>query len=322
MSGNKGRKRLLLIDGNNYLNRAFYATPRLTSPSGEPTNAVKGFINILIADLNSLRPSHVCITFDKGGKPNWRKSIYPEYKANRKSVFDKKDKKSLEKVKAIKDMKAQMLPLKQLIRAMGFRVLNKSGVEADDLMGTLAKYYEAKGFEVIIGSNDKDMAQLVGGDIRLLKPTRELHGQIEVFREFGVRPSQIVDYLSLLGDSVDNIVGLRGVGAVKARELLGEYGSIAKIIKNNKKLKPAMMKAFASAGDQMKLNRRLITLKTDESHKVKTSQLVYPCVDTYNAKRVTRLCKEMGLKQTLNQIQGLVAKWTTPSKKSKSEKLW
>src|SRR5690606_31661842 len=95
------------IDGNNYLARAYYATPKLSSPTGEPTNAVRGFINILLADLLKLRPTHVGITFDKGGKPNWRKSVYPEYKANRRAVFDKTDKKSLEKRRKIEEMKAQ-----------------------------------------------------------------------------------------------------------------------------------------------------------------------------------------------------------------------
>lgn len=322
MSAKNDRKVLFLVDGNNYIGRAFHATPKLTGPDGQPTNAVKGFMNILMADIAKIRPTHIGIMFDKGGKPNWRKDIYPEYKANRQDIFSKKDKKSREAVKRIQEMRAQMAPIKELVRAMGFRVINKAGEEADDLMGTIAVQYVAKGFSVIISSNDKDMCQLVGGDIRVMKPTRELLGQVEVFRDYGVRPTQIVDYLCMLGDTVDNVPGLRGVGKATASALLGEYGTIEKIVANKAKLKPAMQKTFATCKKQMLLNRKLITLKLDVPHKVKTSQLAYPPIESYDSKRVKRLCKEMGLKQTLTQIEGLVSKWTTPTKKSKPGGLW
>lgn len=313
--------RLLLIDGNNYTARAYHATPRLTDADGNPTNAIKGFLNILLADIYKLKPTHIGITFDKKGKQNWRCGIYPEYKANRKSVFKKKDKRSIEAAKKITEMRAQIEPIKELLRAMGFRVINKAGVEADDLIGTLTKQYAARGFEVIIASSDKDLCQLVGDDVRVMKPSRELYGQSEVFREYGVRPTQIVEYLSMLGDGVDNVPGLAGVGPATARKLLGEYGNIKKIIKNHKSFTPALQKIFATASDQLKLNKKLITLNCDESHRVTVEQLVYPPVEAHDAKRVKKLCKKHGLTKTHVQIEGVVRTWK-PTKKSPSKSLW
>lgn len=321
----KRQPRLLLIDGNNYAARAYHATPRLTDSEGNPTNAIKGFLSILMADLYKLRPTHVGITFDKKGKQNWRCEIHPEYKANRQSVFQKKDKRSREAVKKIKEMRAQIEPIKELLRAMGFRVINKAGVEADDLMGTLAVQYAAKGFEVIVSSSDKDLCQLVKDDVRIMKPSRELYGQAEVFREYGVRPAQIVEYLSMLGDKVDNVPGLMGVGPATARQLLGDYGSIKKILKNVDQLKPAQKKIFSTAKAQLKLNVKLITLKLDEKHKVRTEQLVYPPIEAHDAKRVQRLCKQHGLKATYTQLQGIVRSWnSTSTKKQKpsTKGLW
>lgn len=319
----KRQPRLLLIDGNNYTARAYHATGRMTDSEGNPTNAIKGFLSIFLADLYKLRPTHVGITFDKKGKQNWRCDIHPEYKANRAEVFKKKDKKSLEAVKKIRECRAQIEPIKELLRAMGFRVINKAGVEADDLMGTLAVQYAAKGFEVIVSSSDKDLCQLVGGDIRIMKPSRELFGQREVFDTYGVLPNQIVEYLAMLGDSVDNVPGLRGVGPATARQLLGDYGTIKKILKNRKNLKPAQQKIFATASDQLKLNVKLITLKLDEKHKVRTDQLAYPPIENHDAARVKKLCRKHGLKATHTQIEGIVRTWnSTPTKKAPTKGLW
>lgn len=271
-------------------------------------------MNILLADFAKLRPTHVGIVFDKGGKVNWRKEIYPEYKANRRPDIDtlppEKRKAAREKLKQYLEMKGQIDPLKELLRSMGFRLINKAGVEADDLMGTLAREYSALGFEVVMCSNDKDMAQLVDGQIKMMNGQREILGPNEVFKKFGVRPTQIVDYLSLLGDTADNIIGLRGVGEKKAAQLLSDFGSIKSIIERCDELTPALCASFKGAKKAMKLNRQLITLRLDEPHKVKIEQLVYPPVDTYDTKDVGRICKELGLTQTHKQIQGMVNQWS------------
>lgn len=312
-STKSGRKLLLIIDGNNYLNRAYHATPKMKSRSGVPTNAVKGFLNILMADLMKLRPSHVVVTFDKGGKPNWRCKIYPPYKQNRRDLFDKKDKKSIERVKSILECRAQHAPLKKLLKAMGIRTVARAGVDADDMMGTLARQYADKGFEVIICSNDKDMCQLVDGNIRVMNAKRVLMGQVEVIREYGVRPSQIVDYLTMMGDSVDNIEGLSGCGAKTAAKLLGEYKSLSNVIKNRDELTPALSAEVKKKRKVMKITRQVVMLNLEERHKVKTSQLVWPN-EAYDEKKVKAICDELDLKHTLKHIQSCLAKWTEPAK--------
>lgn len=323
MSSTKGsqRKLLLIIDGNNYLNRAYHATPKLKSRSGVPTNAVKGFINILIADLTRLRPSHVVVTFDKGGKPNWRREIYPAYKQNRRDIFSKTDKKSKERAKSILECRAQHEPLKKLLKAMGIRTVARAGVDADDMMGTLAKQYSDKGFEVIICSNDKDMAQMVGGNIRIMNPKRELLGQVEVIREYGVRPSQIVDYLTMMGDSVDNIEGLSGCGSKTAAKLLGEYKSLSNVIKNRHELTPALKAEVTKKRKVLKITRQIVMLNLEERHKVKTRQLVWPN-EAYDPKKVKAVCKELDLNHTLKQVEGCVSKWNEPTKKSPPKRHW
>lgn len=307
------RKLLLIIDGNNYLNRAYFATPKMKSKSGVPTNAVKGFLNILMADVMKLRPSHIVVTFDKGGKPNWRLKIYPKYKQNRRDIFDKKDKKSKEKVESILECRAQHAPLKKLLKAMGIRTVARAGVDADDMMGTLARQYADMGFEVIICSNDKDMAQMVDGDIRIMNAKRVLLGQVEVIREYGVRPSQIVDYLTMMGDSVDNIEGLAGCGAKTAAKLLDKYKSLSNVIKNRDELTPALRAEVKKKRKVMKSTRQIVMLNLEEKHKVETSQLVWPN-EAYDEKKVKAVCNELGLKHTLDHIQSCVAKWTEPAK--------
>lgn len=318
-------KRLFLIDGNYYLNRAYYATSPMTAPNGEPTNAIRGFLNILMADLAKIKPTHFCIVFDKGGKPNWRCEHYPRYKQNRQSIHKKTDKKSLERRRQMAEMKSQIPNLKAILKSLGFRTVNKAGVEGDDLLATLATEYAAKGWEIIIGTKDKDIMQLVGGDIRVMRPDRKLYGQLEVFKEFGVKPNQIIDYLALVGDSVDNIEGVKGCGPKTARLLLEEFDSLSSIVKNRKKLKPAMSKAIKNAKDYLKVARKIIRLKTDETHKVKTSQLVFPN-EAYDEARLKKLCKKLGLKHTFNQLENCRRQWTAESKtsgpKSKAAKLW
>ena len=315
-----GRKLLLVIDGNNYLARAYHATPKMKSKDGVPTNAVKGFLNILVADLTKLRPSHVLVTFDKGGKPNWRRKIYPAYKQNRRDIFDKKDKKSKEKIKAILECRAQHEPLKRLLKAMGIRTLSRSGADADDLMGTIARQYADKGFEVIISTSDKDMAQMVDGDIRIMNPKRELLGQVEIIRAFGVRPSQIVDYLTMMGDKVDNIEGLEGCGSKTSAKLLGEYKSLANVIKNRDELTPALRKEVTKKRKVLKITRKVVMLNLEEPHKVKTKQLVWPN-EAFDKSGVKSVCKELDLKFTQRQILNTVDTWNEP-KKSAPKRHW
>lgn len=311
-------QKLILIDGNNYLNRAYHATPKLKSRDGTPTNAIKGFLNILMADLIRLRPTHVGVVFDKGGKPNWRCEVYPKYKQNRQEWKAKKDKKTKERLRQLAEMHGQCPDLRKLLKRMGFRIIRKTGVEADDLMGTLAKEYADRGWEVIMCTNDKDMMQLCGGNIRVMTPDRTLMGPTEVYHKFGVRPSQIVDYLCLLGDKVDNITGVMGCGPATARSLLEDYGSLKAIIKNRKELKPALMKSVSASREDLKITPKIIRLPCDEKHKVTDEDLVFPH-PTYDRERVKAFCERLDLTQTYKLISQNYKQWTS-SPPSKSRK--
>lgn len=249
---------VLLVDGNNIANRAYYAVdPRLTAPDGTPTNAVKGFFNILYSDIKKTGVTHVGIVFDKGGC-DFRTSIYPEYKGNR--VNDaKKD-----------SIRAQMQIIKRLLKAAGFAVLSKQGVEADDIIGSCTKSL-VEVANLIISTNDKDFAQLLAlsereNSIGLLWPKLDYVGyRDQVVARYGVPPESIVDWLCLMSDDVDNIKGVYKCGEKTAAKLLLEHGDLATLKKNFRngvKIGAAgLTKNFEEAFDRLTLNKRLITIR-------------------------------------------------------------
>lgn len=280
--------RILLVDGNNYVNRGYFAVPALNSRSGFPTNAIKGSLNIILSDINVLKPDGVVVAFDKSRHNTWRRKLYLEYKSNR----DGKDGK-------VQDLYPQFKPIKKLIKALGIRTVSIDGEEADDIIATLACQYAQENHQVIISSNDKDFAQLVGSNIKLLdSKTRKTFGEQGVVEKFGVRPSQIVEYLMLLGDSVDNIPGVYKCGPKTASKLLNEYKTLKNILKNLDKLTPALRTNIENAKPKFKLTRTLLTLKKDVEHTVKRFQLREPDVN-----RIDSLCEKLDLVETRRQIR-------------------
>ncbi|RMG54787.1 MAG: DNA polymerase I, partial [Gammaproteobacteria bacterium] len=209
-------KPLVLVDGSSYLYRAFHALPPLTNSRGEPTGAVYGVANMLRRLLKDYDTDEVVVVFDAKG-PTFRDEMFPEYKATRPPMPD--------------ELVAQIEPLHELVRAMGFPVLVVDGVEADDVIGTLAEQARAQGRPVVISTGDKDMAQLVGDGVTLVNTmtgtTLDREGVIE---KFGVAPEQIVDYLALIGDKVDNVPGIPGVGPKTAAKWLQKYGTLENLI--------------------------------------------------------------------------------------------
>ena len=197
---------LVLVDGSSYLYRAFHAMPPLTTSKGLPTGAVKGVLNMLRSLRKQYPQSPFAVVFDaKGG--TFRDEMYADYKANRPSMPD--------------DMRVQIEPLHASVRAMGFPLLCVEGVEADDVIGTLARSSAAADRPVVISTGDKDMAQLVDGHITLVNTMNETSMDVEgVKAKFGVAPEQIIDLLALMGDSSDNIPGVKGVGEKTAVALL------------------------------------------------------------------------------------------------------
>jgi DNA polymerase-1 len=205
---------LLLFDGHAYAYRAHFAIKRLSSPSGEPTNAIYGFIKMLAKASARLVPTHAAVVWD-GGLAVERMELLPAYKAQRAPMPD--------------DLDKQMGGMVEYLAASRIASIEQAGVEADDLIGVLARRGEAAGMQVVVASSDKDFMQLVGPRVGLLNPndkSESVWTDQDVRNKSGVEPAQIVDWLSLMGDAVDNIPGVRGVGGKTAAALLQQFGSV------------------------------------------------------------------------------------------------
>jgi DNA polymerase-1 len=240
---------LILVDGSSYLFRAYHALPRLTNSKGEATGALMGVLNMLRKLIEDYRPRYMAVVFDASGK-TFRDDIYAEYKANRPPMPG--------------DLREQIEPLYETIRAMGLPLLVVPRVEADDVIGTLAVQAAAAGMDTLISTGDKDMAQLVDDRITLINTmTETLLDREGVINKFGVPPERIVDYLSLIGDSVDNIPGVPKCGPKTAVKWIGEYGSLEGIIESSAEIKGKVGESLRSGIDQLPLSRRLATIKLD-----------------------------------------------------------
>ncbi|MCI0733977.1 MAG: DNA polymerase I [Methylococcaceae bacterium] len=240
---------VVLVDGSSFLFRAFHALPPLTNSKGHPTGAILGVANMLRKMLDTYPTPHFIVVFDAPGK-TFRDDLYPEYKANRPPLAE--------------DLRAQIAPLHELIRAMGIPLVLVEGVEADDVIGTLTKTATASGHSVIISTGDKDMAQLVNDSVILensMSATR-LDAQ-GVLDKFGVRPDQIIDYLALVGDSVDNIPGVPNVGPKTAAKWLNQFESIDGLIGRAEEIKGKVGENLRACLDRLPLSRTLTTIKCD-----------------------------------------------------------
>jgi 5''-3'' exonuclease (including N-terminal domain of PolI) len=240
--------KLILIDGSSYLYRAFHALPPLSNAQGEPTGALFGVVNMLRATLKA-KPDYLAFVSDASG-PTFRDELYEHYKANRPPMPD--------------DLRAQIEPMLAIVGALGFPILRVGGVEADDVIGTLAVQAQRAGIEVEISTGDKDMAQLVGPGVTLVNTmtstTMDRNGVIE---KFGVPPERIVDYLTLVGDTVDNVPGVPKCGPKTAAKWLAEYDSLDGVIANADKIGGKIGESLRAALPQLPLSRELVTIKTD-----------------------------------------------------------
>jgi len=240
---------LYLVDGSSYLYRAFHALPPLTNSAGEPTGALLGVANMLRRLVNTYQPGHVAVVFDARGK-TFRHQIYPEYKANRPSMPD--------------ELAAQVEPLHELVRAMGLPLLQVPEVEADDVIGTLARQARAAGMRCLISTGDKDLAQLVDGGVMLedtMKDQRLDRAGVE--DKFGVPPERFADYLALVGDTSDNIPGVRGVGPKTAAKWLQQYGDLDNLIEHAGEVKGKAGENLRAGLEQLRLSRELVAIRTD-----------------------------------------------------------
>lgn len=246
----------VLVDGSSYLYRAFFSPPHLTNSAGEATGAVYGVVNMLKSLMRQFNPSHIVVVFDAKGK-TFRDDMYSEYKANRPSMPD--------------DLRIQIEPLHAVIKAMGLPILIVDGVEADDVIGTLSKKASEKGIKTLISTGDKDMAQLVDEHTLLINTMTDTVMDVDgVNEKFGIPPELIIDYLALMGDKVDNIPGVPGVGEKTALAMLQGIGSMDSIYDNLEKLAPlgfrgskTMAKKMADNEEMARLSYKLATIKLD-----------------------------------------------------------
>jgi DNA polymerase-1 len=244
--------RLLIIDGHAYAYRAFHAIRDLRSPSGQPTNAIYGFVKMLAKMRAAVEPTHLIVVWD-GGLSAERTAVLPEYKAQRPPMPD--------------DLRPQFDEIAGYLQAAGVASFCRAGVEADDYIACLARRASDAGMTVVIASSDKDFMQLVSARIGLLNPgdkSGAVWADERVRAKTGVKPSQIVDWLSLMGDAVDNIPGVPGVGPKTAAEWLKQFGSVAGLYERLDEVKSEKMRAaLRAAADVVWRNRELVRLRDD-----------------------------------------------------------
>ena len=257
--------KLLLIDGSSYLYRAFHALPPLTNAHGEPTGALFGVVNMLRATLKA-KPDYLAFVSDAPG-PTFRDALYDQYKANRPPMPD--------------DLRSQVEPMLAIVGALGFPILRVPSVEADDVIGTLAVQAQALGIEVLISTGDKDMAQLVNPHVTLINTmSNTVMDSAGVMEKFGVRPEQIIDFLALTGDTVDNVPGVPKCGPKTAAKWLAEYTTLGGVIANADKIGGKIGESLRAALPQLPLSRELVTIKTDVALELGPTDLAQREADT------------------------------------------
>ena len=283
---------LVLVDGSSYLYRAFHAFPPLTNSAGEPTGAMYGVLNMLKSLISQVQPSHIAVVFDAKGK-TFRDEMFEQYKSHRPPMPD--------------DLRKQIQPLHDIIRALGIPLLVIEGVEADDVIGTLAVAASKANQKVLISTGDKDMAQLVDDNIMLINTMNNtLLDREAVIEKYGIPPELIIDYLALMGDSADNIPGVAGVGEKTALGLLQGIGSMAEIYANLNKVAELPIRGAKKLGDKLlaekemaDLSYRLATIKTDVDLDITPEQLT---LGASNNDQLTEYFGRYEFKRWLNEV--------------------
>jgi DNA polymerase-1 len=277
-----GKTLALLIDGHGLAFRAFYALPELNAPDGTPTNAIVGFLNMFQKILEEWTPSHVGIIFDAKG-PTFRHEVYAAYKEGRTPTPP--------------DFSRQLPFLKSILHASGYCVTALEGIEADDILAGTALRAASEGAEVLLVSADKDILQVLGNRIRVLRPKKGVSSfalfDEELFlREYGFSPDAMRDYLAMVGDAVDNVPGIPGVGDKTARKLLGQYGSLENIYSSLSELSPALKGRFLEHQDTAWRSRDLVTLSVKEA--LTLEELLPRSADE---KELRDLCSRLGMER-------------------------
>jgi DNA polymerase-1 len=241
---------LVLVDGSNYVYRAYYAIRELSNSKGFPTNAIYGFTNMLVKLLRDMKPDYIAVAFDLKG-PTFRHEAYESYKATRKATPD--------------TLIPQISYIKDIVRGFSIPIMEQQGIEADDIIGTLARTYANRGLRVVLVSGDKDLMQLITDDIIMVDTMKEkTYDRDAVKARFGVGPEKVVEILGLMGDASDNIPGVPGIGPKTAQRLIEEYGTIEEALNNTGKIRNVKTReALEGFAEQARMSRELATIKTD-----------------------------------------------------------
>ncbi|HXX48196.1 MAG TPA: DNA polymerase I, partial [Myxococcota bacterium] len=280
-------KKLLLVDASSSIYRAFFALPALASSAGVPTNAILGFTTMLQKLLRESAPDYVAIVWDAAGAKNRRKQLFAAYKATRDAAPD--------------DLRRQLPWIRHIVEAYGLATVEYPGEEADDVIATLVRAAERAGVEVEIASTDKDLLQLVSEHVNVVDTMRDRRfGPAEVEERFGVPPAQLLDLRALVGDSSDNIPGVRGIGEKGAAELLRSHGSLDKLLENPDAIAAKRAREALRAGaDDARLSRELSRLREDLPVPFELEKLSVPLPD---AARLAELFRELELRRLLEQL--------------------
>jgi DNA polymerase I len=304
-------RKLILVDGSGYLYRAFHALPPLTNSRGEPTGAVLGVLNMLNKMIKEEAPDRIAVVFDAPGR-TFRDDLFDQYKAQRAPMPD--------------DLRSQVQPLYDTVAAMGVPLLRVPGVEADDVIGTLATQGADAGFKVLISTGDKDMAQLVGPNVELLNTMSNTRlDRIGVKAKFDVFPEQIVDYLALVGDTSDNIPGVTGVGPKTAAKWLNQYQNLDALIAHAADISGKVGENLRNELPMLELSRKLATIDTTLRLEVTPEQLSAGAPDVprlrelYSRMELRALLKALGPQEApaaaagSTEIDIVIAETATPN---------
>jgi DNA polymerase-1 len=284
---------LVLVDASSYVYRAFHAIPELNNSRGEPTHAVLGVLNMLAKFLKDYQPKRLAMVFDAPGK-TFRDELFAEYKAHRPPMPDK--------------LRSQVEPLLAILRAQGLPILRQEGVEADDVIGTLACRAAREGHTVLISTGDKDMAQLVSDSITLVNTMSDtVLDRAGVKAKFDVLPEQIIDYLALVGDASDNIPGIEKVGPKTAAKWLGQYGSLDNLIAHAQEISGKVGENLRAGLATLELSRKLATIQTDVEVALTSEQLVPHAPDVEKLRELYTRYEFRGYLQKLDGGDGAAA---------------
>ena len=291
---NNSAKTLYLVDGSSYLYRAFHALPALSNSAGEPTGALYGVANMLRRMLREYNPQYMAVIFDAKGK-TFRHKMYPEYKANRPPMPD--------------DLVSQVQPILELVEALGLPLLQISGVEADDVIGTLAEQAKAEGMNCVISTGDKDIAQLVDEHISMINTMTETAMDRQgVIDKFGVPPERIIDYLALIGDKSDNVPGINKVGPKTAVKWLAEYQDLDGVVAHADDIGGKVGEYLRAGLEQLSQSKDLVTIRTDVGLEVMPGDLTIGAADVkhltvmFKRYEFSSWLKEMGADESVEPV--------------------